>query len=177
MIWAILGLGFVLSLDNFRVAVALGTVPFGRGRALQIALTFGLWDVVMPLVGLVLGRQAASAIGPFAGLLGSLVLGGYGAFLVVIALRRPEPEELNHPWALFGIPLTLSLDNLLAGASLGMLGLSPWLSSVLFGAMTVVMSLIGLQVGRFAARHVQLRSDLVSGLALIASAVLLPLVF
>jgi len=28
MIWEMLFLGFVLSLDNFRVAVALGTVPF-----------------------------------------------------------------------------------------------------------------------------------------------------
>ena len=177
MIWEVLGLGFVLSLDNFRVAVVLGTVPFGLRRAVQVALTFGLWDVVMPLVGLVLGRQVGSAIGPFAGPVGSIVLGGYGLFLLIGALRKPEPDELDHPWALFGIPLSLSLDNLLAGASLGLLGLSPWFSSVLFGAITVVMSLVGLQVGRFVLRLVRIRSDLVSGIALIASAILLPILF
>jgi len=177
LIWEVLGLGFVLSLDNFRVAVVLGTVPFGLRRAVQVALTFGLWDVVMPLVGLVLGRQVGSAIGPFAGPVGSIVLGGYGLFLLIGALRKPEPDELDHPWALFGIPLSLSLDNLLAGASLGLLGLSPWFSSVLFGAITVVMSLVGLQVGRLVLRLVRIRSDLVSGIALIASAILLPILF
>ena len=177
MIWEVLVLGFVLSLDNFLVAVALGTVPFGVRRAVQVALTFGLWDLVMPLVGLVLGRQAGSAIGPVAELVGSIALGGYGLYLLIGALRRPEPEELDHPWALFGIPLTLSLDNLVAGASLGLLGFSPLLSSVAFGAITAVMSLVGLLVGRFVARLVPTRSDVVSGIALIASAVLLPILF
>ncbi len=177
MIWEVIGLGFVLSLDNFRVAVALGTVPFGLRRAVQVALTFGLWDLIMPLVGLVLGRQVGSAIGPFADLAGPVMLGGYGLYLLIGALRKPEPDELDHPWALFGIPLSLSLDNLVAGASLGLLGLSPWLSSVLFGTITAVMSLVGLRLGRFVARLVRIRSDLVSGIALIASAILLPILF
>ena len=80
-------------------------------------------------------------------------------------------------YALFGIPLTLSLDNLVAGASLGLLGLSPWLSSLCFGAITAVMSLVGLRLGRFVARLVPTRTDLVSGIALIASAFLLPVLF
>lgn len=177
MIWEVVGLGFVLSLDNFRVAIALGTVPFGFRRAVQVALTFGLWDVVMPLLGLVLGSEVGTAIGPVAGVVGSIVLGGYGVYLLVCALRTPEPDELDHPWALFGIPLSLSLDNLLAGASLGLLGFSPWFSSVVFGLTTAVMSLVGLQVGRFLARLVRIRSDLVSGVALIAAAILLPMMF
>ena len=177
MIWEVLVLGFVLSLDNFRVAVALGTVPIGLRRAVQVALTFGVWDVVMPLVGLVLGRQVGSAIGPYAALAGSVALGGYGLYLLVCAVRSPEPRELDHPWALFGIPLSLSLDNLVAGASLGLLGLSPWFASLLFGAITAVMSLLGLLIGRSVARLVPTRSDVVSGVALIASAVLLPILF
>ena len=177
MIWEVLVLGFVLSLDNFRVSVALGTVPFGLRRAVQVALTFGLWDMVMPLVGLVLGRQLGSAIGQYAELVGPVVLGSYGLYLLVGALRSPEPDEVDHPWALFGIPLTLSLDNLVAGTSLGLLGVSPWVASVCFGVITAVMSLIGLRLGRFVARLVPTRSDLVSAIALIASAFLLPVLF
>ena len=62
MIWEVLVLGFVLSLDNFRVSIVLGTVPFSMKRAVQVALTFGLWDAIMPLVGLQLGRAAAGLI-------------------------------------------------------------------------------------------------------------------
>ena len=177
MIWEVLVLGFVLSLDNFRVSIALGTVPFGLKRAVQVALTFGLWDGIMPLVGLLAGRRIGEAVGGVADLVGAVALGAYGLFLVITALRSPEPDELDHPWALFGIPLTLSLDNLLAGASLGILGLSPWLSATVFGAITALLSLVGLQVGRAVARLVRIRSDLLSGVTLIIAAVALPLVF
>jgi len=177
MIWEVLVLGFVLSLDNFRVSIALGTVPFGLKRAMQVALTFGLWDAVMPLVGLLIGRHIGDSVGDIADLVGAAALGGYGLYLVVSALRNPEPDELDHPWALFGIPLTLSLDNLFAGASLGLLGLSPWFSAAVFGILTAVLSLGGLLVGRFAARLIRIRSDLLSGVTLIIAAVALPLTF
>jgi putative Mn2+ efflux pump MntP len=177
MIWEVLVLGFVLSLDNFRVSIALGTVPFGMKRAVQVALTFGLWDAIMPLIGLLIGNQIGEAVGDVAEYVGAAALGGYGLYLVISALRNPEPDELDHPWALFGIPLTLSLDNLFAGASLGLLGLSPWFSAAVFGVMTAVLSLAGLLVGRFAARLIRIRADLLSGVTLIAAAVALPLVF
>lgn len=177
MIWEVLVLGFVLSLDNFRVAVALGTVPFGLKRAVQVALTFGLWDAIMPLVGLLIGRQIGESVGDVAELVGAVALGGYGLYLVISALRNPEPDELDHPLALFGIPLMLSLDNLFAGASLGLLGFSPWFSAVVFGVMTAVLSLVGLQLGRAAARLIRIRSDLLSGVTLMIAAVALPLVF
>ena len=177
MIWEVLVLGFVLSLDNFRVSIALGTVPFGLKRAVQVALTFGLWDGVMPLIGLLIGRQIGGAVGDIADLVGAAALGGYGLYLVISALRNSEPDELDQPWALFGIPLTLSFDNLLAGASLGILGLSPWLSAAVFSVMTAVLSLVGLQLGRAVARLIRIRSDLLSGVTLIIAAVTLPLVF
>ena len=177
MIWEVLVIGFVLSLDNLRVSIALGTVPFGLKRALQVALIFGLWDGIMPLIGLLVGRQIGEAVGDVADFVGAAALGGYGLYLLISALRNPEPDELDHPWALFGIPLALSLDNLFAGASLGMLGLSPWFSAAVFGVMTAVLSLIGLRLGRAAARLIRIRSDLLSGVTLIIAAVALPVVF
>ncbi len=73
--------------------------------------------------------------------------------------------------------MTLSLDNLFAGASLGILGLSPWFSATVFGVMTAVLSLAGLQLGRAAARLIRIRADLLSGVTLIIAAAALPLVF
>ncbi|MGW2898030.1 manganese efflux pump MntP [Streptomyces sp. NPDC001212] len=159
------------------MSIALGTVPFGLKRAMQVALTFGLWDAVTPLVGLLIGREIGEAVGGVADVVGAIALGGYGLYLVISSLRNPEPDELDHPWALFGIPLTLSLDNLVAGASLGILGLSPWFSAPVFGLVTAVMSLIGIRLGRAAARLIRIRADLVSGVSLIIAAAVLPLAF
>ena len=177
MIWQLLVLGFVLSLDNFRVSIVLGTVPFGVRRVVQVALMFGLWDGVMPLIGLLLGGYVGDSIGPVAEIVGSIALGGYGLYLLISALRNPEPNELDHPWALFGIPLSLSLDNLLAGASLGLLGFSPVFSATVFGVTTAVMSVVGLFLGRALGRLIGIRADLFSGVALIIAAIVLPIAF
>jgi putative Mn2+ efflux pump MntP len=174
----LLALAFVLSLDNFRSSIALGTVPFGLRRAFQIAVVFGFWDAVAPLVGGELGSLFGDSIGPVADYVGPGVMGAYGLYLLVGAIRHPEPETLDHPWVtLFGMPLSLSVDNLLAGTGLGLLGFSPVIPAVTFGVMTAVMSLVGLFLGRAAVKAIPIRSDLLSGVSLITAAIVLPLVF
>ncbi len=171
-------LAFALSWDNFRSSVALGTVPFGLRRAAQIALVFGFWDAVAPLVGGLLGRYSGEAVGPVAEYVGPVVLGLYGLYLLVGAVRNPEPDEVDHPWVtLFGLPLALSMDNLIAGTGLGLLGISPVVPAIGFGLVTAVMSFAGMCVGRAAARVIPVRSDLLSGISLVAAAVVLPIVF
>jgi manganese efflux pump family protein len=171
-------LAFALSWDNFRSSVALGTVPFGVRRAVQIALVFGFWDAVAPLLGGLLGRYFGEAVGPLAEYVGPAVLGLYGLYLLVGAVRHPEPEEVDHPWmTLFGLPLALSMDNLIAGTGLGLLGFSPFIPAIGFGLVTALMSFVGLCVGRAAVRVIPVRADLLSGISLLAAAVVLPIVF
>lgn len=178
MILGLLLLAFALSLDNFRSAVALGTVPFSMRRAIQIALIFGIWDGLAPLAGGLLGNLLGEAIDPIADYVGPAVMGLYGVYLLVGALRNPAPDEVDHPWVtLFGMPLALSVDNLLAGTALGVLGFPPVIPAVTFGLMTVVMSFAGLCVGRVAARVIPIRSDLLSGISLVTAAIVLPIVF
>src|ERR1700730_9047993 len=122
----VLVLGFFLSLDNFRSSIAIGTIPFGFRRAVQIAVVFGIWDGAAPLAGGVLGHYVGKAIGPIAAYVGPVLLGTYGLYLLFLVLRRPAPDEIDQPWVtLFGMPLSLSVDNLLAGTGLGLLGFSP----------------------------------------------------
>jgi putative Mn2+ efflux pump MntP len=175
MIGSLLLLGFALSLDNFRTAVVLGAGRFRWGRALQISLTFGFWDGVAPLVGIILGNYIGNQVGSTADYVAAAALGAYGVYLVVQAYRTPAPDELDHRFALFGLPLPLSVDNVVAGTSLGLLGYSPWLAPPLFGATTAVISIVGLQVGRVAGHLIRIRPDLLTGGALVIMAVLVGL--
>jgi putative Mn2+ efflux pump MntP len=171
-------LAFTLTLDNFRSAIALGTVPFGVRRAVQIALIFGFWDTVAPLVGGLLGQYVGDSVGEVAEYAGPAVMGAYGLYLLVGVIRNPEPKELDHPWVtLFGLPLALSVDNLIAGTGLGLLGFSPVVPALIFGAATAVMSFVGLCLGRFAVRAIPVRADLLSALSLVTAAVVFPMVF
>lgn len=170
-------LGFILSLDNFRISLALGPLRLRWSRAVQVALMFGFWDGVAPLAGVLAGHFLGKAIEPIADYIGPAVLGAYGLYLLIQASRTPQAEEMEHSWMIFGLPLPLSLDNLIAGTSLGLLGFSPWFSAVVFGAITAVMSLVGLRIGRLAARLIRIRADVLSGSVLVIMAIVLALGF
>jgi putative Mn2+ efflux pump MntP len=173
MIGNLLILGFTLSLDNFRTAIALGALQPTWRRSVQVAAMFGFWDGVAPLVGILVGQYWSESIGSTAEYVGAIALGAYGLYLVVRSLRTPEPEGLDQPWAVFGLLVPLSADNVLAGTSLGLLGFSPWLAPAVFGGITALMALVGLQFGRAAGRLVRIRPDLLTGVALVVMATVL----
>ncbi|MEU4674988.1 manganese efflux pump [Amycolatopsis sp. NPDC023774] len=176
----LIALAFGLSLDNFRSSIAIGTIPFGWRRAVQVAVVFGVWDAVSPLLGGLIGHFLGDFLGDWADYVGAAALGLYGVYFIVGAIRHPEPaeEDLDHPWVtLFGMPLSLSIDNFVAGAGLGIAGFSLIVPMVAFGAMTVIMSFAGLFVGRMAAKVIRIRADLICGISLLGAAILLPLVF
>jgi len=166
-------LGITLSLDNFRTAVILGALRLSWRHAIQVALVFGFWDMVAPAVGILIGDAFAEKIGSTADYIGAGVLAGYGLYLLVESWRNPEPEEMDQRWALFGLPLPLSIDNVVADTSLGLLGYSPWIAPALFGSTTAVMTFLGLAIGRAAARFIRIRADLLTGVALLVMSALI----
>jgi putative Mn2+ efflux pump MntP len=172
MIGELLILGTVLSLDNFRTAIVLGGLRLTWRHAVRVALVFGFWDAVAPLVGILGGDYFAQTIGSTAEYVGAAVLGAYGLYLIVESSRTSAPEEIDQQWALFGLPLPLSVDNIVAGTSLGLQGFSPWLAPPLFGVITAVMTFVGLGVGRLAAGFIRVRSDLLTGVGLVVIAIL-----
>ena len=173
MVGSLLILGFTLSLDNFRTAIALGALQPTWRRSVQLAAMFGFCDGVAPLVGILVGQYWSESIGSTAEYVGAIALGAYGLYLVIRAWRTPAPEGLDQPWVVFGLVVPLSADNIVAGTSLGLLGFSPWLAAPVFGVVTALMALIGLQVGRAAAHVVRIRPDLLTGVALVIMATVL----
>jgi putative Mn2+ efflux pump MntP len=170
MIGSLLILGFTLSLDNFRTAVALGGLRLNWRRSVEVAVVFGLCDGVAPLLGILVGHYTSETIGATGELMGAIGLGLYGLYLVVKAWRTEAPEEMERPWAVFGLIVPLSADNIVAGASLGLLGVSTWLAPLVFGVSTTVMALLGLYLGRVAAGFIRVRPDLLTGVALVVMA-------
>src|ERR1700674_5115414 len=116
-------LGFVLSLDSFRVSLGLGALKMRPLRQAQIVLAFGLCDGLAPLAGLLIGQSFVKYIGAWTEYLGPVMLGAYGIYVIYVARHYAEGDDREQDgWMVLGIPLSLSLDNLIAGASLGMLG-------------------------------------------------------
>jgi putative Mn2+ efflux pump MntP len=171
---SLLTLGVTLSLDNFRISIALGGLKPSLLRSLKTSAIFGMWDALAPAVGIVVGDYLTQRIDSTATTVAAIGLGLYGLFVVVRALLSPEHADPDLRWATRGLPIPLSVDNVAAGASLGLLGYSPWIAPLLFGTVTFVMSVAGHQIGRTAAHFIpRIRTDLLTGLAFVAMAALL----
>jgi putative Mn2+ efflux pump MntP len=74
-----------------------------------------------------------------------------------------------------GLPLSLSLDNLVAGTSLGMIGFPIAISVIVIGAISALMSWAGLWLGSRALDLIKPRSEMLAGVALVVVAVALAL--
>jgi putative Mn2+ efflux pump MntP len=170
---SLLTLGFTLSLDNFRISLVLGGLKPSLRRSVKTSFIFALWDGVAPLVGIIVGHYLSERIDSTADLIAAAGLAAYGLFVVIRALLTPEHADPDLRWATRGLPVPLSIDNVAAGASLGLAGYSPWLAPILFGVITFVMSVAGHQIGRAAAHFIpRIRTDLLTGLAFVAMALL-----
>lgn len=158
-------LGFALSLDSFRVSLGLGTLKLSRLRQLQIVIAFGVCDAVAPLIGLLIGQSLLKIVGPWVEHLGPLLLCAYGVYVIYIAKRCAETE--TDRWMVLGLPLSLSLDNLIAGTTLGMIGFPLLISVTIIGVMSALLSFAGLRLGHTTVNLLRIRADLIGGVVLI----------
>jgi putative Mn2+ efflux pump MntP len=171
-VFALLSLGFTLSLDNFRTSLVLGGMKPSLARSVKTSAIFGLWDGLAPAVGILVGHYLSDKISSTADIMAAIGLGLYGLFVVVKALVKPEHADPDLRFATRGLPIPLSVDNVAAGAALGIAGFSPWLAPPVFGFVTFVMSVAGHQIGKTAANFVpRIRTDLLTGIAFVAMAV------
>lgn len=162
-------LALALAMDAFAVALTQGARfrPGWRGAA-AIAVTFGLFQAVMPLIGWWIGAFAMTyveavdhwtAFGLLA-FLGVRMLGGHVG-----------EEEASHALtgkALLAAGLATSVDALAAGITLPTLTIAPLIAVALIGAVTFCMSGAGVALGRVAGDRWGTWAERAGGVILIA---------
>jgi putative Mn2+ efflux pump MntP len=172
MLGAIIFLGILAGLDNFQVCSSLGLLPVRRAQKHLLALAFSACETAAPLAGLAAGNLLHSALGSAAAKIGPVVLLVCGVAVFVLALRQEDVTELvNSRHMLFGLPLSLSLDNLLAGVGLGSIHYPVLLSALVIGLVSAAMSCTGLYLGNWLRRFVPKRTEVVVGAYLCVLAV------
>ncbi len=147
-----------VGLSNLAAAIGIGFGGVTARTRVRVAVVFGVFEAGMPIVGLVVGAGVAGGIGHAARWIGAGVLIVIGLVTVIQALRQPvEPERGEaHPDSphrtdslgrLILSAFALSLDNLAAGFALGTMHVGVAEGAIVIGAVSVVMSLAGLELG------------------------------
>jgi manganese efflux pump family protein len=165
-------LGFSAGLSNFGGAVGLGVLPLERRHRLEILASFTAMEILMPILGLSIGGRAAGAIGSRANLFAGIVLVLIG--LYTLYETRRETHELGIPVkrrTMILLATALSLDNLVVGFGLGLLHAPLLLTAGFMGLSSLVLTVIGLELGRRLGKQLGERSELFSGLVLVAAGI------
>ena len=166
-----------LGLSNFAGAVGIGVSGVGGRTRLRVGLVFGLFEAGMPLLGLVLGDSLAQDLGHAARWIGAGLLAACGGYAVLQAARGRDapPAAADGPGLgrLLATGLALSIDNLAVGFALGAYHVSLPLAAAVFGVVSIVLSLAGLEVGARIGARAGRHGELLGGLILIGVGVAL----
>jgi putative Mn2+ efflux pump MntP len=165
-----------LGLDTFAVSTALGLRGQSRQQRLRISLLFSAFEMVMPLLGLLLGRGLGAAIGSAADYLAIGLLSLVGAWMLLE--RDDEDEKISqlatgHGLAFFALGISISLDEFAIGFTIGLLHLTLWIAVLLIGAQAFLVAQLGLRLGARLGKSAGEAAQRLAGVALIALAALL----
>jgi manganese efflux pump family protein len=178
-LWLLLSLAFALSLDAFAVSVTCGAkVTCGGWRvALKLALTFGLFQMVMPLIGSLGGGVAAQVLGHWSRFIPAIIFAALAVKTLLDHFRPPGdvPDSSGCVCRSWRCVLTLgvatSIDALFAGLALGLLDVPLLLSAGIIGLVTFVLSLGGCFIGAKMSALLSQRARLLAGLILVGLAI------
>ena len=173
--YSLLGVG--LAMDAFSVSVANGIREntMKAGRRCIIAGTYGLFQILMPLIGWICVRTVVtffSGIQRFIPVLALILLVFIGGRMIAESFRHSGAEHDTKPGVggaeLLMQGIATSLDALSVGFTIESLGFdAALLASFIIGTVTFVICLIGLAIGRTVRMRLTRYSDAVGGIILI----------
>jgi manganese efflux pump family protein len=166
-----------VGMSNFAAAIALGVSGVDARTRIRVGLVFGAFEAGMPVLGLIIGEQVAGPLGHAARWVGAGLLIGVGLYTLASAIRgrsgdriaRSGPQEgFAGSGRLLLSGLALSLDNLVVGFALGTYNTSIVVGAIVIGAVSVALSLIGLEIGARIGKWAGDRGEQLAGLMLIS---------
>lgn len=169
-------LAFVLplGLDSFAIAAAIGTTqPLTRRTRWRITAFFVVFEAGMPLIGLALGAPLARVIGPTADYLAAAAVIGIGAWTLLHNDSDDEQRKAGrlttaHGATLIGLGISISLDELAIGFSLGLTHVPLLPIIIAIATQTLLVAQLGLHLGARIAERYREAAEQLAGIVLIA---------
>lgn len=142
-------MAFALGMDAFSVGLGMGMFQIRLKQILKIGITIGMFHVLMPMIGMIIGRVLSDHFGEIAAMIGGGLLLLLGLQMIWSGFREQE-ESLITPtgFGLLLFSLSVSLDSFSVGLTLGIYGAKIFLVLLCFGIGACVLTWMGLLLGR-----------------------------
>ena len=155
-----------LGMDAFSIGLGLGMKRLPFSQIITVSLSIGLFHVLMPLIGILIGQYVSMLMKEIAIILG----GGMLCFLGGKMLLQKNDDSMINIQSMVQILMistSVSLDSLSAGLTLGLFAADQWLAISLIGGMGAFLAAMGLSMGKFAGAWLGNAGETLGGIILI----------
>jgi putative Mn2+ efflux pump MntP len=161
-----------MAMDAFAVCLGAGTQEriSGPRPTFRLAFHFGLFQFLMPVLGWFAGATIVHYIAAYDHWVAFGLLAFVGGRMVWSGFHPEEEKIKNDPsrgWTLVLLSIAVSIDALAVGLSLGIIGVTIWVPSVVIGVITGLVSWLGLRLGNKMGATFGKRMEIVGGVVLI----------
>ena len=166
-------LAFGMSMDTFAASIGKGATLHKPkfSEALRTGLIFGAIETLTPLLGWGLGMLASQFVLEWNHWIAFILLTFLGGRMVIEGIRNDvgddEPVQRHGFWLLVTTAIATSLDAMAVGVGLAFLQVNIIATALAIGCATLIMSTLGMMVGRFIGPLLGKRAEILGGIVLI----------
>jgi putative Mn2+ efflux pump MntP len=167
----IIAIALGLAMDAFAVSISSGLslVKERKRYFLQVALFFGFFQGIMPVIGWSLGTAIGKYLATFSKIVACGILVMVGLKMLYEAMKAEDQNKIDYrkSISIFFLAIATSIDALAAGFSLALLHVSIIEASIVIGFVTFVLSLLGTYIGSKLGHFFENKIEIVGGIILI----------
>ncbi|MBU1230040.1 MAG: manganese efflux pump MntP family protein [Proteobacteria bacterium] len=170
-------IALALAMDAFAVSLSTGIClcRVSAAQVLRMAGAFGLFQAAMPVAGWVLGLSVRASIESYGHWVAFGLLALVGGKMLWEGLRGggdaacEEPRDPTRGMRLLVLAVATSIDALAVGLSFAVLNEPIWLAALVIGAVSFVLTALGMKIGCLVGRVAALGrfAELLGGLVLV----------
>jgi len=173
----LIGLVVPLGLDTFAIAAALGMAGLSPRDRTRVSVIFTAFEAGMPLIGFLAGNLAGQVVGSAADYLAIAILISLGLFML-----RPQDDDEERRLGLLartrglaalGLGLSISIDELAIGFTIGLLHFPVLVIVVLIGIQAFIVTQLGIRLGHRIGERIREGAERLAGVALAALGLIL----
>lgn len=160
-----------LAMDSFSVSISNGLTAnvFKKSKAITIALFFGFFQGIMPVVGWLAGESIANYISAFDHWVAFSLLTIIGVKMIHESFSNKPNNFLNtyNFKVILILSVATSIDALAVGLSFSFLNISILSPALIIGVITFSLSFFGVYIGKRFGKILKNKIEVLGGLILI----------
>ena len=162
-----------LGMDAFAVAVCKGLsmLKMKWKKAVVIALYFGFFQALMPIIGYLLGNKLNSVVDNY---IAFFLIVAVGINMLVEAFKKDSEDDITENIdfkTMITLAIATSIDALAVGITLAFLNVNVMEAVFTIGIITFLLSLIGVKIGNLFGEKFKKHAQIAGGIILILIAI------